>query len=651
MLSFNTLKLGVKLSLMLAALALTGLGAMGAVAYRDAHKVIDANSMILLQTTLANRKSDVENWSNGLLIEAGVQGESLGIQNAVREFTSAWSRLEGDPAAYLDKTYGVGSGLPPDQRDTVEYAGDLTDYSIVHRRYHASLRDLARTKGLYDLYLIDVRGNVLYSVAKQSDFGANVLQGPLAASGLAHLVGRLLAEGGDAAVASDFAIYAPSGGVPAAFVAAPVKGGEGQLLGVIAFHLNGDGIDALLNQSRGLGETGQVYLVGFDGLLRSNLRLSQEQTLLMRATQNDAVARALKGEAGASESVAINGGAAHLVFDSVDLLANRYAIVLEQQASEVFAPISALARTLLMQGAGLMLTLIVVAWGLARSLSRPLRAVVSTMSHIATGELLHRVPHLARGDEIGECARALENFRTALIGADKQAQEGFVKGAAFEGTSAAMMMTTPNFDISYVNPAMASLVNDAIEEFRKVTPDIDAAALVGRNIDTFHKLPGRIRAILSNPENLPYHADISLGARHYSLEITLAQMPGKGVLGYVVEWRDVTQARLNVATLNAIDRDQITASFNPDWRLCAANANLLSMLGKTFEDVCGRAFSELMQAKVADEIGETELHARLAKGDTVHGRITMRGQVGEVMLDGSVTPVLDTKGAVLKNIW
>uniref|UniRef100_UPI003568249C methyl-accepting chemotaxis protein n=1 Tax=Phaeovulum sp. TaxID=2934796 RepID=UPI003568249C len=222
-----------------------------------------------------------------------------------------------------------------------------------------------------------------------------------------------------------------------------------------------------------------------------------------------------------------------------------------------------------------------------------------------------------------------------------------VKGAAFEGTSAAMMVTTPDFDIAYVNPALVSLVNEAIDEFRKIAPDIDAAKLVGRNIDVFHSLPGRVRAILSNPENLPYCAEIPLGARHYTLEITLAQMPGKGVLGYVVEWRDVTETRLRTATLAAIERNQITAGFNPEWRLNAANDTLLALLGKPREAMLGCAFSDLMQAQGADAIGDAEMRARLAKGDTVLARITMLGQTGEVMLDGSITPVLDTKGAVL----
>jgi len=649
MFAFNNLKLGVKLPLMLAAVAIAGLGIMGVMSFRAARAALDDSGMAALQNTLATRKYDVETWSRGLLIDARSEAASLATQRALREFTGAWGRIEGDPAAWLDATYGSGTGTPAGDRDLLDYAGDLSDYSIVHRRYHATMLALRDAKGFYDVLLIDVTGNVLYSVEKKPDYGSNLLTGAGAGTNLGQIVAKVLAKGAALPVASDFAAYAPSGGAPAAFIAAPVKSPEGQLLGAIAFQVGTDGLEAMLRRADGLGETGQVYLVGADGYLRSNLRLSPEPALLARRSESEAATRAFAGETGIIEALGMGGEPSHLAYSGLDFLGNDYAMVFEQDEAEMFAPVRVLAQKLAIQATWLTLLVIALAWAMARSVSRPLRSVGTAMNKIAAKQLDTEVPHRNRGDEVGEIAHALEDFRTALIAANEIAQEGFMKGAAFEGTSAAMMMTTPDFEISYVNAALVALVDEAIEEFRKVTPDIEPDKLLGRNIDVFHKLPGRVRAILSDPKNLPYHADIALGTRRYSLEITQVQMAGQGALGFVVEWRDVTQARMNISTLNAIDRNLVTASFNPDWRLASANKNMLSLIGKPLEVVQGQRFDAIMKAPAGAELGETDMTARLARGETVTSRFEMRGASGApVMIDGSLTPVLDRTGAVLK---
>ncbi|MBW6506794.1 MAG: PAS domain-containing protein, partial [Rhodobacteraceae bacterium] len=649
MLSFNNLKLGVKLPLMLALLAVAGLGVMGMLAYRNASDVLDRGGMSKLQDTLASRKSEVENLSRELLVEARSEAAALTTQRALREFGSAWTRIEGDPQAYLDKTYGSGSDTPAGTRDTVEYAGDLTDYSIVHRRYHAALRGVRDKSGFQDVFLIDVTGRVLYSVEKNADYATNLLAGAGAETGLGRVVDKAFAAPDGGPVTSDFGHYAPSGGLPAAFVAVPVKTAEGLTLGLIAFQIGPDRLEAILRRPQGLGATGQVYLVGVDGRMRSNLRLSSEPAFLQRSVESEAVTRAMQADAGIIEAAGLGGAAAHVAYDRAEFLGNRYAILLEQDEAELLAPSAALGRTLALQGGVLTFLFVAIAWLLARSLSRPLRAVGGAMHRIASRDMETEVPHRARGDEVGEIARALEDFRAALIEAEAVAQDGYLKGAAFEGTSAAMMMTTPDFCISYVNAALVALVQEAIEEFRKVTPDIDAEKLLGRDIDVFHKMPGRVRAILSDPKNLPYHADIALGTRRYGLEITAVTMPGRGALGYVVEWRDVTVARMNISTLSAIDRNQITASFDPDWRLAAANANLLACIGKPLDAVIGVQFADFIQVQAAAEMGEDSMRARFAQGETITSRMTLAGPSGEpVVIDGSITPVLDRKGVVLK---
>ena len=332
---FNNLKLGVKLPLMLVLVAVTGLAVMGILSYRDASRVLDQGGMEDLQNTLATRKYELENWSRDLLIEASNDAGDMTTQRALREFSAAWGRIEGSPQDYLNNTYGSGSAAPAGKRDTVEYAGDLTDYSIVHRRYHSALRDLRDSKGFADVFLVDVAGNVLYSVAKEPDFTTNLLTGAGAQSPLGKVVAAALTSKTAAPLTSDFASHAPSGGAPAAFIAAPVKSPEGQLLGVIAFQVSKARIEAILRRVQGLGVTGQLYLVGADGLLRSDLRLSPEPALLVRRAEGEASALAFGGKSGVIEAQGMDGAPAHLAFAKVDFLTSVVEQTIEQTKAEV----------------------------------------------------------------------------------------------------------------------------------------------------------------------------------------------------------------------------------------------------------------------------------------------------------------------------
>src|SRR5215207_9021019 len=78
----------------------------------------------------------------------------------------------------------------------------------------------------------------------------------------------------------DFAPYAPSGGAPIAFMAAPVID-QGVVIAVLIAQLSNEEIDKVVTGGRrwrqeGFGATGEAYLVGPDHLVRSGLRAFYE---------------------------------------------------------------------------------------------------------------------------------------------------------------------------------------------------------------------------------------------------------------------------------------------------------------------------------------------------------------------------------------
>ena len=130
----------------------------------------------------------------------------------------------GPAAYYLQYHYIVANPYPADRRKLLDDAGDGSAYSAQHAIYHPLLRSAATSFGFFDLMLADPRtGRIVYGVAKEVDLGASLRTGSYRQSNLAAAVARCGAVADRSTVClEDFAAYAPSGGAPIAFMAAPV---------------------------------------------------------------------------------------------------------------------------------------------------------------------------------------------------------------------------------------------------------------------------------------------------------------------------------------------------------------------------------------------------------------------------------------------
>ncbi|SIS89562.1 methyl-accepting chemotaxis protein [Phaeovulum vinaykumarii] len=646
----NNLKLTVKLPLMLVLIAAVSMAITSVSSYRNARALLEEQGRERLASTLDERHRELETWQNGLRVDVKTQAGSLQAERAMREFLSAWNRIEGDRAAYFDSNYQSGNPHPLGQREKLDYPGEPDEYGIIHRRYQPVLRDLRYQKGYHDIFLIDPEGNIVFTVSKEADFGTNLLSGRWRDSELAHVARSVLENPEQDLVESHFETYAPSAGAPAAFLAAPVKTRGGRLLGVFAVQISNDVIDAVLSRPRGLGETGQGYLVPEDRLVHNNLRLSEAPTMLNISIDTEAVRRGLSGEKATFFGEGHDGRPAVLSVDKLNLFGTDYALVVEQGTDELFAPATELGRELMMQAIWVMGALMVLAYLMSRSIARPLKAVGGALHAISARQLEVEVPHADRRDEVGEIARALDDFRFEMARNEDLAQDAALKGAAFEGSSAAMMMVNPDFVINYYNTAVTDLIRGRIDDFRTVTPEIDPDRLLGQSMDIFHNDNGRIRAFLSRSENLPYRADIIVGQARMILNISEVIRDDRRI-GLVIEWRDVTEERMNRSVLKAIDRNQLIAEFDADWKLMSANDNLVTAMGSPADAMKGAAVDRFLRfVDPADpDASQPAISELVAREESLSGRFIAQGADGQDRIfDGSITNVLDRRGLTLK---
>ena len=130
------------------------------------------------------------------------------------------------------------------------------------------LRGYVDEYGYYDVFLITTTGDIVYTNAGESDLGQNLIKGSLRDSGLGRLFNKAL----KGVALEDFSPYAPSNNAQSSFIGAPVSQ-DGKIVGVVAFQISTDQINAIVQQRLGMGETFEMYLVGGvkgKGLLRSD---------------------------------------------------------------------------------------------------------------------------------------------------------------------------------------------------------------------------------------------------------------------------------------------------------------------------------------------------------------------------------------------
>ena len=142
--------------------------------------------------------------------------------------------------------------------------------------------------------------------------------------------------------------------------------------------------------------------------------------------------------------------------------------------------------------AGAVLIGFVLAYLLGRSVTHPLAGITTSVQRIAAGETNDAVPGLARRDEVGAIARALESLRGSV-------QRAFAQQQMVEQLPIGVMTADPRngMRIAYANPESLNIMR-RVEGFLPVRAD----ALLGQEVRVFgvkaDQLPHRQRVILGD---------------------------------------------------------------------------------------------------------------------------------------------------------
>ncbi|MGH1367067.1 MAG: methyl-accepting chemotaxis protein [Maritimibacter sp.] len=572
--------------------------------------------------------------------------EATTVKN-LEAFTRAWSLMGEEGASDLHAAYVTQNPHDLGQRQLLDEAqgGAVWAYSANHSVINPRMRDYMSIYGYYDVMLISAAGNVVYSAFKNEDFATNVVDGPFSDTGLGRVFSRAMEAGAETQVFEDLAPYEAGFGDPATFIAQAVSNKSGDVIGVLVFRLMAEHVSEITNSASGLGHTGEIYVIGPDGLMRTNSRFDPVPSLLAPGPEMPLLSAGLAGEAGYELSTGKDHEPALIAYRPVNVLGQNWVLVAEFKQSEVLAETNVLIRKIAAEGLVTMIIVLSVALLFSRSIVRPLGRVSAAMRGISNGNLDTEVVDAERGDEVGSIAKTLENFRFELREAEKRNFESHFRGAAFENSQAAIMMADDELSLLHVNDALLSIFKRYQDVFAKMVPDCSAPALEGRKMPEFFPplMRDELKAILADSSKLPYRADLGFGDVRLTLDISLVTNESGKPLGYVAEWSDVTEGYMNSAMMKAIDANQVKAEFTPDGLFLRANSLFFDAIG-------GESGFDPQAYSVAG------LHQDIKKafetvqsGRADYGQFVVPHSSGDLArIDGGFAPVTDANGKVLR---
>jgi methyl-accepting chemotaxis protein len=344
-----------------AALAAAMAGGLAAEQHLRQAALTDAFARLRLFHQL--RQGALEDYLSSIRADVIAASDNPRVVEAMENLTFAFSTLDTEARKTLQYLYVESNPFPAGEREKLETAEDRSYYGGYHQALHRWARRFRAHFAYYDVFLISTGGDIVYSVKKEIDFATNLKTGPYRRSPLAEAFRRAVAEP-DAAAISDFAKYPPSADKPAAFAARAIKK-EGQVIGVFAVQIPAEPLNDLLYFTAGMGASGETYLVGPDGLMRSQSRFSEKPTNLEVTVASASVGEGQSGKSGAKIVKDYRGIPVLSVFAPVDFGGHAFVLLAEIDEAEVLSA----ARPELVFGAAALSALVaallvLLAWAL-----------------------------------------------------------------------------------------------------------------------------------------------------------------------------------------------------------------------------------------------------------------------------------------------
>lgn len=529
--SIDNLKISQKLTLAIVGLALISSTGLSILSYQKSKTEVVAEVKNTLTSSLEARKAALEAYFAKMEKELRFNAENPLVREAIVNYSNAWKELGSNQKEYLQKWYITDNPNPTGKKEELDYANDGSTYSKWHKYYHPWFRKFLRENGYYDIFLINTNGDVVYTVFKELDFSTNMLSGQWKDTDIASAFRNTVRAKPESISYFDYRPYAPSNNVPAGFIATPVYGASGEILGSLAYQMPIQELDKLMHLNAGLGETGEVMMVAADRYMRNNSRFMEglETTILARKIDIEEVDFAIAGKTGFEDGFNFKGDPSLVAYDYFDFNGTRYALIAQISQQEALAGLRSLKNNLILTTLVFSAFIALVGFLISRALGGKISRLSSSVVEISQG-IDSEIPFQDSKDEIGEIARSLKNI-------NEVGQKALRVQNALDNAKGCILMVDRSNRITYTNIAFSEMLNRHSNDF---------TSFAGFN---WQNPIGCNYAALCENTAEKYYTDCDnaykCGTRTFDTYQKVVTNSRGNNIGYVIEWIDRTDSWAN----------------------------------------------------------------------------------------------------------
>lgn len=477
-----------------------------------------------IETVIEMKSDEIDLYLQSIVQDLDYQRNNPAIAEAIIGFTEGWNRLE-NPKQTLIKLYG--------NNNKIKDAGDGSYYSEIHAKYHPRFQKFEKLRGYHGLFLLDMKGNVIYTTYKEPDYATNILNGKYKDSGLAKAYKNTYTATEGSEYLTSFEEYEPSGGLPSSFIASPVHH-KGEKIGVIVLDMPVDKIQHIVETGNQFAETADIYLVDEYKLLVTDSALTEHVDTLKTKSNFKGVEIAIQtGKGGIYEDE--NNIKDHKVIygvGDVKFLGHDFIVVAEVEEQDILQSVERLKNQTIIVVLILSVVAGIIAVIISKFAVRNIHHLVSVIGDISSGKYGKNIQMQDRGDEFGEMSRALENVSFSF-----NTTQTVLDNIVFP-----IMICDKDFAIKYVNN-IAKEKLDILERFL----NIRSSEIIGSSIDVFHK------ELLDSKTKMPYQTKFTIGDEWISLSADRVFDESGNLTGAYVAWQIITD---EVLSQKAVEKAQ-----------------------------------------------------------------------------------------------
>jgi len=434
--NLKEISMKVKIPIIVILLITSALAIQSYIARSSANKIIQKESFNLLSSINSSKEIALEKSYK----EYGAK---------VKTFTN--SPLWRNVIINLDKRFNDKSSL------------ESEEYKIYVDKYNKKFLGLAKTNNWYDMFFINKRGDIIYSVSKKSDLGKNLETSSLinnSSFAKAYKKAKSQTKRNQYAI-SDYWSYKPSNGDYAGFVVAKMYDTQNEFIGYTAFQMNENSIYDNIKNRAGLGETGETYLIGYNRDGSTSLRSKRvvKKGSMGVAKTDPTIVKCLSGKSGVDEKIGSTGNPEILAYNYIELGGNKYALITTIAKTELLHDASLMKKNLMKASIYMIFIFgIIIFFTIKKFVLKPIDSVVKS-SNIA----IKLVDKSLNADKLDVDNYDID-FKELIVSINQIIDKGNWYVSILDSVPIPISITDKNLNWTFINKATEKAISKKREE-------------------------------------------------------------------------------------------------------------------------------------------------------------------------------------------